>query len=125
VNLFAERLLVPTAWLRDEGHVCGFDLFALKDRFTTASHELIAMRMLDLEEPCIITIVDNDHVARRRSNAYRVNKELSGPEQRCLKQVQRYSRPCQIDEEGWRVRGWPIHECDWKREILRSVLEEI
>lgn len=123
-NLFAERLLLPTAWFADEASSCGFDVIHLKQRFATANHEQIALRLLDLDEPCIITIVDNDHVSRRRSNSVRVNKELSPVERRCLEQVQRYSRPCRRDEDGWRVQGWPIHQADWRREILRSVLEE-
>ena len=26
-------------------------------------------------------------------------------------------------EGGWTVHGWPVHQTDWKREILRSVVE--
>ncbi len=122
--LIADCLLVPTAWFRDEARGCGFDLFALKKRFATASHELLAWRMLDLDEPCVITIVDNDQVSRRRGNAVRVGKELAPAERRCLEQVQRYSRPSARDEGGWRVQGWPIHQADWKREVLRSVPPE-
>ena len=125
VNLFADRLLTPPAWFRDEARASGFDLLALKRRFATASHELLAFRLLDLDEPCVITVVDNGSVTRRRGNAHRVTKELSRAERRCLEQVQRYSRPCDLSEEGWRVQGWPVHEADWKREILRSVLEEM
>jgi hypothetical protein len=123
-NLFAHRLLVPTLWLQDEARNCDFDLLELKQRFRTASHEVIAWRLLDLSDPCIITIVDNDHVHRRRSNAYRVRKELSGPEKECQRYVSRYSRPTQLRDQGWTVQGWPIHQADWKREILRSVVDE-
>lgn len=123
-NLFAERLLVPTAWLVDEARSSGFDLLALKERFATASHEVIAWRLLDLPEPCIVTIVDNDHVSWRRSNGHRVNREMSAAERRCQQRVHRYGRPDEVNEEGWRVWCWPIHEVDWKREIVRSVLEE-
>lgn len=121
---FADRLLVPTAWLLDEGRSAGWDLLTLKDRFATAGHERIAWRMLDLAEPCVITIIDNDHVTKRRSNAWRVTKQLSPAESRVQKQVHRYSRPYELNEEGWRVQGWPVHRADWKREILRSVAEE-
>src|SRR5947199_99878 len=64
-NLFAHRLLVPTRWLAGEARACGYDLPSLKERFRTASHEVIAWRLLDLSEPCVITIVDNDSVSRR------------------------------------------------------------
>jgi hypothetical protein len=29
-----------------------------------------------------------------------------------------------VQEGSWTVQGWPIHQDDWKREILRSVVEE-
>ncbi len=123
-NLFASRLLVPTSWLQDEVRASDFDLLELKRRFRTASHEVIALRLLDLSEPCIITIIDNDHVSRRRSNAWRVRKELSDPEKLCQRYVSQYSRPNLVREQGWTVQGWPVHQADWKREILRSVVDE-
>jgi hypothetical protein len=123
-GLFADRLLAPTAWLADEGRACGWDLFALKERFVTASHERLALRLLDLAEPCVISIIDNGHVSKRRSNAFRVNKQLSAPETRVQQYVHRYSRPHDLNEDGWRVQGWPVHVADWKREILRGVAEE-
>src|SRR4051794_12953657 len=61
-NLFANRLLAPTAWLADAARACGHDLLALKGTFRTASHEVLAWRLLDLGEPCAITIVDNGEV---------------------------------------------------------------
>jgi hypothetical protein len=123
-ELFARRLLVPTPWLRDEAAACGHDLLALKAIFATANHEVIAWRMLDLPEPCIITLIDNGRVSRRKSNAWRPPRELSGPERRCREQVSRYSRACEVSEGAWRVQGWPVHQADWKREVLRSVVEE-
>ena len=81
-------------------------------------------RLLDLPEPCIITVIDNDHVHRRRSNAWRINRELSEPEQRCQQYVHAYSRPHRLSADGWTVQGWPIHQVDWKREVLRSVIDE-
>jgi hypothetical protein len=123
-RLFAEHLLVPTVWLADEARACNDDLFELKERFTTASHELIAWRLLDLDQPCVITVIDNERVSKRRGNAFNVAKELAPAEKACLRQVQRYSRPCRVSEEGWDVRGWPLHRPDWKREILRSVVED-
>ncbi len=123
-NLLAQHLLVPRDWLQHEARSCDFDLLELKRRFPTASHEVIAWRLLDLSEPCIITVVDNDHIHRRRSNAYRVRKELSEPEKECQRYVSRYSRPTVLRDQGWTVQGWPIHQADWKREILRSVVDE-
>jgi hypothetical protein len=38
--------------------------------------------------------------------------------------VNYYSRPKMVQEEGWTVQGWPVHQTDWKREILRSVVDD-
>jgi Zn-dependent peptidase ImmA (M78 family) len=123
-NVFAQRLLVPAAALAEQAPACDYDLLELKKIFSTASHEIIAFRLLDLPEPCIITVIDNDHIHRRRSNAWRVRKELSAPEKQCQRYVSQYSRPQRLREQGWTVQGWPVHQCDWKREILRSVVDE-
>ena len=123
-RLFVEHLLVPAVWLADEARTCGGDLFELKERFATAGHELIAFRLLDLGQPSVVTVVDNERVTQRRSNAFAVGRELAPAEKACLRQVQRYSRPCGVCEDGWDVRGWPLHRADWKREVLRAVVEE-
>lgn len=123
-NLVAYRLLVPTCWLADEARLCDHDVLELKKRFPTASHEVVAWRLLDLSTPCIITIVDNEQVQRRRSNAWRITRELADPEKSCLRYVHHYSRPRLVSEQGWTVHGWPVHQSDWKREILRSIVDE-
>ncbi len=123
-NLFAQRLLVPTGWFRTDGPALEYDVLALKKRYHTASHEVLAWRQLDLSEPCIITVVDNGHVHKRRSNAWPIRKEMAAAESRCQEWVHERSEPREFREGGWFVRGWPVHELDWKREILRSVVEE-
>jgi Zn-dependent peptidase ImmA (M78 family) len=123
-NLFAYRLLVPTCWFAEDAPAHDYDVVELKKRYSTSSHEVIAWRLLDLPEPCVITIVDNDHVSRRRSNAWRVRRELEEPEKKCQRYVNYYSRPRVLREGGWTVYGWPVHQADWKREILRSIAEE-
>jgi hypothetical protein len=124
VNLFAQHLLAPACWFGGDARACAYDLPQLKDRYPTASHELLALRLLDLAEPCIITIVDNEHIHRRRSNAWPVRRELSEPERQCQRYVHEYSRPRVVRAAGWTVQGWPVHQTDWKREILRSVVED-
>jgi Zn-dependent peptidase ImmA (M78 family) len=123
-NLFAHRLLVPACWFAADAKAAAYDLLALKERYRTASHEVLAWRLLDLPDPCIITIVDNKHIHRRRSNAWPTRKSLEPPERKCQEYVHYYSRPRMIQEDGWTVHGWPVHQVDWKREILRSVVEE-
>ena len=115
-NLFADRLLVPTHWLSSLGRECGWDLLELERRLRPAAHELIAWRMLDLTEPVAITVLDDGRVTRRRSNAFRVGKALSAPEERCLQAVRHDGEPHEVGSEGWAVQGWPLGD----RVILRS-----
>jgi predicted transcriptional regulator len=124
-NLFAHRLLVPTTFLRDDAPALDYDLLELKKRYSTASHEVLAWRLLDLPSPCIITVVDNGHIHRRRSNAWPVRRELHAVERACQEYVHHYSRPQTVREAGWTVQGWPVHQPDWKREVLRSVVETV
>jgi hypothetical protein len=123
-NLFAARLLAPGRWFAGDARALGFDLPGLKQRYRTASHEMLAWRMVDLPDPCIVTVVDDGRVHRRRSNAWRVRKELSGPERACQRLVQAHGRPHALREGGWSVQGWPVHREGRQREILRSVVEQ-
>ena len=123
-GLIAQRLLTPTAWFAADARAAGGDVAELSRLYATAGMERIAWRLLDLPAPCIITVVDNDHVHRRRSNAWPVRKVLTPPEEECQRYVNHYSRPRVVRANGWTVQGWPIHQADWKREILRSVVDE-
>ena len=122
-NLFAERLLTPTRWFAADAAACGYDLAELKERYRTAGCELLAWRLLDLAEPCIITVVDNDAVYKRRSNAWRVKKELAPAEKQCQRHVSEHCRPHEVRAGGWTVQGWPVHQEGWKRQVLRSVID--
>jgi len=124
-NLFAYRLLVPGCWFAGDARDADFNLLKLKERYRTSSHEVIAWRFLDLPEPCIVTIVDNEHISRRRSNAWPTRRQLEPAEEKCQRYVHYYSRPKLIQEDSWTVHGWPVHQTDWKREILRSVVDDV
>jgi hypothetical protein len=123
-NLFAYHLLVPALWFGEDAADRDYDVLELKKRYRTASHEVIAWRLLDLPEPCVITIIDNDVVKRRRSSGPRITRELAPAERECQGHVNRHGRPHCVRAGGWTVQGWPIHRADWKREILRSVVDE-
>ncbi|MSQ94077.1 MAG: ImmA/IrrE family metallo-endopeptidase [Gemmataceae bacterium] len=120
-NLFAYRLLVPTCWFAEDAKTMDYDLLDLKNRYSTSSHEVIAWRFLDLPEPCVVTIIDNEHIHRRRSNAWPTRRELVPAEEQCWKFVTQKSKPKLVRDDEWTVQGWPVHELEWKREILRSV----
>jgi len=122
-NLFAHHLLVPACWFGCDAAALEYDVLELKKRYRTASHEVIALRQLDLPERAIITIVDNDHIYRRRSNAWPVRKVLEPVELKCQRYMSQHGRPAVQREGGWTVHGWPVHQAGWKREILRSVVD--
>lgn len=118
-NLLANRLLLPTAWLASAGSDCGWDLAALKAIFSTASHELLARRMLDFEPPVIVTVWDNARITFRRANRGNGAPPLLAAESDCWRAAHTSGRP-QATASKLLVRGWPIHEPGWKREILRT-----
>ena len=119
----ASRILLPTAWFARDAAACCWDLLALKARYATASHELIARRMLELASPAILTIFDQERVYLRQSNVPGRVPPLSCPEMRCWRLVHRRSRPNETRDGLTTIRGWPVHEEGWKREILRTEVD--
>lgn len=93
INLIAQRILVPTQWLKTLALSVDYDLLELKRIFKTPAYEIIALRMLDLDSPCIITIVDNGHISKRKSNCCNPSKILSPTEAMVLNYVHENSRP--------------------------------
>ncbi len=122
-NRFAARLLVPTRWLAQVAKETQWDLIALKQQFSTASHEVIAWRTLDMPVPCIISVIDQGKLTQRRSNSWPAPRTLTPLETKCQRIVHERSEPFALHDEGWQVQGWPIHQNSWKREILRSTWE--
>jgi len=122
-NYLAGRLLVPGAWLADDGAACGWDLLRLKARYRTASHEMLARRMLDMRPPVIVTIFDREAIYFRAGNLPSEVPPPAPAEWDCYRAVHRDGRPCQCNGGCLTVRGWPVHEEGWKREILRTAVE--
>jgi hypothetical protein len=122
-NLFASHLLAPAAWFAPDARELDYDLEGLRGRYRTAPWEVLARRLLDLPEPCVITLVDGGAVQRRRSNAWPVSRDLVPAERECQRYVHHYSRPRVVRAGGWTVQGWPVHSSDRKREVLRSVCD--
>jgi hypothetical protein len=120
----AGRLLLPTAWFARDAVACRWDLLTLKARYPTASHELIARRTLDLAEPAIITIFDQGDVSLRQSNVPGRVPPPSRAELQCWRVVHGVNRPHEARHGMTTIRGWPVHEEGWKREILRTEVEE-
>jgi Zn-dependent peptidase ImmA (M78 family) len=128
-NHLASCLLLPRAWFAVDGESLDWDLAALKRRYATASHELVARRMLEMRPPIVVTLCDLGSVRWRRSN-------LAGRPPRMLsEELALWRRSHEGGEPAFAsldpaatgldsVRCWPIHEVAWKREILRSAIAE-
>jgi Zn-dependent peptidase ImmA (M78 family) len=122
-NCFATRLLLPTNWFAAAAEDLEHDLLLLKDRFATASHELIARRMLDLPIQVAISIFDNGELTFRRWNR---EGRIPSPEARELasrREAAENGRPVQT-RSVIRIDAWPIHEPEWRREIVRMELND-
>lgn len=122
-NHLAGRLLLPRRWFAADGAACEWDLLWLKARYATASHELIARRMIELPTPVIVTIFDQGAVYLRSSNVAGQVPPLLLAERRCWQTVHDTGRPYRVGRRAQRVQGWPVHEDTWKREILRTEVE--
>lgn len=122
-NQVADRLLAPTLWLSSIAGEVDWDLLKLKQRFATASHELLARRMLDFDPPVIVTVFDQANITWRRSNVD--GQRIPPPdelEHRLREEAHRFGRTCEEETPAIRVRVWPIHEDRWRREIVRMEL---
>jgi hypothetical protein len=123
-NRFASALLLPRRWFAVDGRECDWDLLELKQCYSTASHELIARRMLEMRPPIVITVCDQGRVHWRQSNVTARPPEMLREERAVWRAV--HESGLAIDETidaelGLdRVRCWAVHEADWKREIVRS-----
>ncbi len=122
-NQLAGRLLVPTGWYREDALKFDWELTRLKTRYSTASHELLARRMLDLPPPVIVTIVDDGRLYFRRSNVPGCVPPLTDTEKSCRRDAHRQGRSVAARSGAARVQAWPIHEPGWKREILRTEVD--
>jgi hypothetical protein len=127
-NRLASALLLPRRWFAIDGCECDWDLLTLKDRYATASHELIARRMLAMRPAVVITLCDQGRIIWRRSNATARPPGLIGEEQQAWQQCHHTGSTADVLIDGEtgleRVRGWAVHEPGWKREILRSEIVE-
>jgi hypothetical protein len=122
-NQVAQRVLIPTEWFRSALQSGDGDLFALKQRFVTASHELIAWRWLDLAEPVIVSVFDHGELSRRRCNFAARAPAIGNEESTCVvaaRQAGSMARRAWSDGEAV---AWPVHEPTWQREILRTTVE--
>jgi Zn-dependent peptidase ImmA (M78 family) len=119
-NHLAGRLLLPEPWFGVDGSSCGWDLLELKSRYRTASHELIARRMLDFGPPVVITIFDHGRRTFRRGNLAGRLPPLVASEIEAWRESHEQGEVATHSNHLCTVRVWPVHEPDWKREIIRT-----
>lgn len=129
-NRLASCLLLPRSWFAADGAAYEWDLFELKARYATASHELIARRMLEMAPAIIVTLWDQGRPVWRRSNVAGRTPSLSPAERDAWRTAHECGLPARCDASELPkgvvdVRAWPVHEPEWKREIARTeVCEE-
>ncbi|QEL19736.1 hypothetical protein [Limnoglobus roseus] len=126
MGLVVTRLLLPTRWFATDARKLGYDLAQLKDRYPTVGFDMLAWRILDVdEEPCVIAVVDDGTVAARRSNRFPANKKLTAAEEACLAAVAETNEPARRRRDDWTAWGWPTNGIPFRRIILRAVPEEL
>ena len=120
-NALATRLLLPSKWFADDAMALDCDLIELKQRYSTASHELIARRMLDLSQPMLVTIFDHGKQQFRRWNRPQRPPAISKLEWQSWQRAYESGEAVR-DCSTPRIDVWPVHEPGWKREIIRLEL---
>jgi Zn-dependent peptidase ImmA (M78 family) len=128
-NRLAGCLLLPREWFLADGAVLDWDLYELKARYATASHEMVARRMLEMPPPVILTMFDQGKRVWRKSNRHFRTPPLTPPEVDAWKTAFEQAAPtrCESSElpEGIEdVRAWPVHEPQWRREFVRTALAD-
>lgn len=124
-GLIVPRVLVPTRLLRAALRECKYDVPALKAVFSTASMEAVALRLLDLDAPCVIAVVDDGVVATRRGNQAAVPRQLSAAEQECVERVTELDLPHRARVGEWTAWGWPVPDRPFRRILLRAVPDDV
>ena len=124
-GLAVARILIPTRLLRAALRDHKYDVPALQAVFSTASMEAVAARLLDLDEPCVIAVVDDGVVASRRGNRMPASRKLEAAEQECLDRVMELDLPHRTRTGGWTAWGWPVPDRPFRRIILRAVPDDV
>lgn len=120
-NSLAGRFLAPSRWLRGVARACDDDLAELKATFVTASHELLVRRLLECRsDPMLATVFDNNRITWRRWNLPRVAPPVTEAERSAQAAAHQTGLPTRVAGRAPLDRGrcWPIHEPDWRREII-------
>lgn len=124
-TLIVARVLIPNKLLRAALRDCKYDVPELHARFRTASMEAVAGRLLDLDDFCVIAVVDDGVVASRRCNRMPVNRKLEPAEQECVDRITELDLPYRARAGEWTAWGWPVPNRPFRRIILRAVRDDV
>ncbi len=128
-NQLAGALLLPADWFGADGIALNWDLLELKQLYSTVSHELISRRMLQMRPPVIVSLFDEGKLIWRRSNVLRRPPPVTAAEKSTWQwahvrgQASRWEL-ADLPEGLTDIRCWPVHEAEWRREIMRTGLED-
>jgi hypothetical protein len=125
LGLVAARVLIPTRQLRLALRECKYDVAALHAVFRTATIEAVAARLLDLDEPSVIAVVDDGIVASRRGNRFPAGRKLTNAEQECVDRISEHELPHRVRADGWTAWGWPVAGRAFRRILLRAVPDDV
>ncbi len=123
-DVFAAHLLCPNPWFDSDARSLDYGILALKEIYSTASHQVIAWRLMMIPDtPSAITIFDNGKVHSRKANC-NCDKNLMPIEKESWRKCHESGELVDIEADGYRVQCWPVWEGDWKREIVRTSVSE-
>src|SRR5262249_15301739 len=95
-----------------------------KQRYCTASHELIARRMLDCSVPICVSVYDQNRLTWRKSNVPSLRARPTEWEMDVCRRAHDSGEPL-VEDGPPRIQAWPIHEPPWQREIVRVEIDEL
>jgi len=119
-NHLASRILLPRDAFEADARACDWDLPELKNRYATASHELIARRMLDFAPPVIVSVFDHGRRTFRKGNLPFRTPPMGEVEQIAWRACHVGAIATEQSDPTMHARAWPVHEPNWKREIMRT-----
>lgn len=120
INQSAAELLLPTAWVRQCISDEGFDLFALRRRFSTASLETCALKLLGLSPfPCFLTVADRKGMRRRSYSRKSLERPISDVEEETLTEAFSGIDIVERTGGGLRCRAFPAP--DTRKQCIAKV----
>ncbi|MFQ5731517.1 MAG: ImmA/IrrE family metallo-endopeptidase [Planctomycetaceae bacterium] len=123
-NQLASRILLPGHWFFPDAARCDDDVLELKTQYATASHSLIALRLLDRDLPAVVSIFDQGRLTYRKSNraSFSADPIRAEEEDEVRRAMQSNRLPSTRSVSGRRIRSWPIDEPGRQRDIVVMTL---